>query len=155
VIGFDAAAAAADLLGLPALRRRVVSLGALLAPEPPGGRVAATGDLHHLAACDAILVRMAAALALAPALRARQLVAVDCTSAPGWTADLARPLLRGSRLSIGRDVFVALSSARVDLAPPRRTLRPVVHGVTPACARVANAFHAALLEPARTRRVSA
>jgi UDP-N-acetyl-D-glucosamine dehydrogenase len=118
-----------------------------------GDAIAATTDYAALAEADAILICVptpltpnrepelgplrGAARALAPVLRAGQLVVLESTTFPGTTREHLVPLLEeGSGLKAGEDFHVAFSPERVDPGRTDHTLRTtpkVLGGLTDAC----------------------
>ena len=86
----------------------------------------------------------AAAAAIAPHLRAGQLVVLESTTYPGTTRELLAPLLEQSGLAAGVDFHLAMSPERID--PGRtdytvRTTPKVVGGLTPECAERARELY--------------
>jgi UDP-N-acetyl-D-glucosamine dehydrogenase len=84
-----------------------------------------------------ISIIAAAATAIAPHLRAGQLVGLESTTYPGTTREVLAPLLERSGLTAGVDFHLAMSPERID--PGRtdytvRTTPKVVGGLTPECA---------------------
>ena len=95
-----------------------------------GGRFHATADFTETAAMDAILICVPTPLdrnrepdlsyvehtaeAIAPHLRAGQLIVLESTTYPGTTAELVRPILERGGLESGRDFFLAYSPERED-----------------------------------------
>ncbi len=95
-----------------------------------GGRFHATVDFAETAAMDAILICVPTPLdrnrdpdlsyvertaeAIAPHLRAGQLIVLESTTYPGTTAELLRPILERGGLESGRDFFLAYSPERED-----------------------------------------
>jgi UDP-N-acetyl-D-glucosamine dehydrogenase len=116
-------------------------------------RITATTDFSALTDADAVLIcvptpldanrepdlgpLLGAAGALAPHLRAGQLVVLESTTYPGTTRERLAPILEaGSRLEVGRELHVAFSPERVDPGRTDYTLRTtpkVVGGLTEAC----------------------
>ena len=91
----------------------------------------ATIDFDRIGECDAVLICVptpltkhrdpdlsyieSSAKAMAPAMRAGQIVALESTTYPGTTEDVMVPLLeKGSGLKAGKDFFVAYSPERED-----------------------------------------
>ncbi len=124
------------------------------------GRLEATTDFARTAACDAVVICVPTPLtrerepdltyvtrtgeALAPHLRAGQLVVLESTSYPGTTDEVLRPILeRGSGLCAGRDFFLAFSPEREDPGSgvSTHTIPKVVGGHTPACLEAALALY--------------
>src|SRR5262249_55641812 len=96
-----------------------------------GGRFFATTDFSRLAEADAIIICVPTPLtkhlepdlsyivsttqAIAPYLRAEQLVVLESTTYPGTTREVMLPILEeGSRLQANVDFFVAYSPERED-----------------------------------------
>jgi UDP-N-acetyl-D-glucosamine dehydrogenase len=118
-----------------------------------GELISATTDYGALSDADAVIIcvptpltpnrepelgpLLGAGRALAPALRAGQLVALESTTFPGTTREHLVPLLEeGSGLKAGEDFHVAFSPERVDPGRTDHTLRTtpkVLGGLTEAC----------------------
>lgn len=78
-------------------------------------------------------------IALAPHLRAGQVIALESTSYPGTTDEELKPRIEACGLSIGRDVFLVFSPEREDPANPHfhtQTIPKVCGGCTAACLQV-------------------
>ncbi|MBI4339132.1 MAG: nucleotide sugar dehydrogenase [Chloroflexi bacterium] len=91
-----------------------------------------------------------------PYVHAGQLIIMESTSYPGTLEEAVLPGIEGKGLQVGKDVFVAYSSERIDPGNAASRLRnspKVVGGVTPACTRVACAFYEAAIS-AHTHPVS-
>ncbi|MDQ3727960.1 MAG: nucleotide sugar dehydrogenase, partial [Actinomycetota bacterium] len=118
-----------------------------------GERLTVTTNHSALAECDAIVICVptplahgrdpdlsyvdAAAKAIAPILRAGQLVVLESTTYPGTTRERVAPILEESGLSAGSDFHLAFSPERID--PGRtdftvKTTPKVVGGLTEASA---------------------
>ena len=125
-----------------------------------GGRFHATVDFAETAAMDAILICVPTPLnrtrepdlsyvertaeAIAPHLRAGQLIVLESTTYPGTTAELLRPILERGGLKSGRDFFLAYSPEREDPGNPKfetSTIPKVVGGDGPAAAELAAALY--------------
>ena len=94
------------------------------------GRFGASGDLARVAEVDVVVICVptpltrqrepdlgfvtATAEAIAPHLRAGQLVILESTTWPGTTTEVLRPILETSGLASGRDLFLAYSPERED-----------------------------------------
>ncbi len=121
-----------------------------------GGRFHATADFAETAAMDAILICVPTPLtrdrepdlsyvertaeAIAPHLRAGQLIVLESTTYPGTTAELLRPILERGGLKSGRDFFLAYSPEREDPGNPKyetATIPKVVGGDGPVAAELA------------------
>ena len=79
---------------------------------------------------------VSAAEALARHLRPGQLVVLQSTTYPGTTEEVVLPILEGSGLRVGQDVFLGYAPERVDPGNPTWNLRntpKLVAGVTPEC----------------------
>ena len=91
----------------------------------------------------------AAAGAVARHLHPGQLVVLESTTYPGTTEEVLVPILEGSGLRIGLDVFCAFSPERIDPGNKVFTLRntpKVVGGMTPECTRRAAEFYGRIVE---------
>jgi len=101
--------------------------------------LAATTDMARLAEMDAISICVptplsktkdpdisavvAAATAMAHALRPGQLVVLESTTYPGTTREVILPALEESGLRVGEDFFLAFSPERVDPGNERYTVK--------------------------------
>jgi len=130
------------------------------------GRLTATTDYAALAAVDCISIAVPTPLtktkepdisfitsamdALVPHVKRGALVVLESTTYPGTTEELIADRLGTERgLTVGKDVFVAFSPERVDPGNPTwhtKNTPKVLGGVTPACAEVARAFYAAVVD---------
>ncbi len=130
-----------------------------------GERLAVTTDSASLGECDAIVICVptplahqrepdlayvdAAGEAIAPILRAGQLVVLESTTYPGTTRERLAPILESSGLKAGTDFHLAFSPERID--PGRtdytvRTTPKVVGGLTEACAAKAADLYGLICE---------
>ena len=153
VLGFDIDG---DVVaGINAGRSHVQDVDdAVLAPLVAEGRIAATTDMARLGECDAISICVptplskikdpdlsyvvAAARAIAAALRPGQLVVLESTTYPGTTRELVLPILEERGLVAGEDFYLCYSPERVDPGNTTWTTKntpKVMGGITPACAR--------------------
>jgi UDP-N-acetyl-D-glucosamine dehydrogenase len=92
---------------------------------------------------------VAAGNAIAPHLRAGQLVVLESTTYPGTTDEVLRPLLEKHGLIAGRDFHLAFSPEREDpgnTSYGTRTIPKLVGGHTQGCLEVAQALYGAALE---------
>ena len=124
------------------------------------GRFHATADFAETAAMDAILICVPTPLnpnrepdlsyvertaeAIAPHLRAGQLIVLESTTYPGTTAELLRPILERGGLKSGRDFFLAYSPEREDPGNPEyetSTIPKVVGGDGPVAAELAASLY--------------
>jgi UDP-N-acetyl-D-glucosamine dehydrogenase len=130
------------------------------------GRFAATVDFARAAECDALLLCVPTPLtrhrepdmtyvegtgrALAPHLKAGQLVILESTTYPGTTDELLRHHLEmGSGLTAGVDFHLAYSPEREDPGNPSfdtQRIPKVVGGLTEACQEAALALYGAALD---------
>ena len=122
----------------------------------------ATADYSRLPEVDAVLICVPTPLdhhrepdmkyivetgkAMAPYLRAGQLVVLESTTYPGTTEDLLRPILEAgkAKLVAGRDFYLAFSPEREDPGNKNfntSTIAKVVGGLTPDCRTVACALY--------------
>ncbi len=128
-------------------------------------RIAVGTEFGPLAGCEAVLIcvptpltanrepdlgpLVAAAERLAAVLVAGQLVVLESTTYPGTTRERLVPLLEGTGLRVGEDVFVAYSPERVDPGRTDFTLATtpkIVGGVTAACAERAVEIYSRVCE---------
>jgi len=139
---------------------------ARLSPLVAAGLLTATTDYAALAAADCVSIAVPTPLtktkepdisfitsamdALVPHVKRGALVVLESTTYPGTTEELIADRLGKERgLTVGRDVFVAFSPERVDPGNPTwhtKNTPKVLGGVTPACAEVARAFYAAVVD---------
>jgi UDP-N-acetyl-D-glucosamine dehydrogenase len=87
--------------------------------------------------------------ALAPWLRAGQLIVLESTSYPGTTEEIVRPVLEEHGFTVGRDIFLAFAPERVnpgDAVFGTRNTPKLVGGVTPACSELAAALYATIVD---------
>ena len=125
-----------------------------------GGRFRATTEFSNISAMDAILICVPTPLnrqrepdlsfvertaeAIAPYLRAGQLVVLESTTYPGTTEDLLRPILERGGLKSGVDLFLAYSPEREDPGNPKfetSTIPKIVGGDGVLAADLASAFY--------------
>ena len=82
--------------------------------------------------------------AIAPHLRAGQLIVLESTTYPGTTAELLRPILERGGLESGRDFFLAYSPEREDPGNPKfdtSRIPKVIGGDGPAAVELAVALY--------------
>ncbi|MDC0947837.1 nucleotide sugar dehydrogenase [Gammaproteobacteria bacterium] len=123
-------------------------------------RARLTADANELANADAIILAVPTPLgknrepdlsfirnsldAIAPVLRAGQLVSLESTTYPGTTEEVVRPIVEASGLVVGENVFVAYSPEREDPGNPHfqsTEIPKICSGVTPQCLDVAMAVY--------------
>lgn len=128
------------------------------------GRFEATADFDRLSEPDAILICVPTplgehrepdlgpivktGLAIAPRLRAGQLVILESTTYPGTTRDVLRPALERDGHRAGIDYFLAYSPEREDPGNAEHSagrIPKVVGGFEPQSARLAEALYAAVV----------
>ena len=128
------------------------------------GHFEATTDESRLREMDAISIAVptplaktrdpdmtyiiAAADAIARNAHPGLLIVLESTTYPGTTRELMQPKLETAGLTVGEDVFLALSPERVDPGNPvwnTRNTPKVVGGITPACTQVATALYESCL----------
>lgn len=86
---------------------------------------------------------------LAQHLRAGQLVSLESTTYPGTTEEELRPVLEGTGLKVGEDIFLVYSPERQDPGNRKydtRNIPKLVGGSTPACRAVGEALYAAAVD---------
>lgn len=124
------------------------------------GLFEATTDFARIGEADAILICVPTPLnrhrepdlsyventarAIAPYLRAGQLVVLESTTYPGTTEEVMAPLLTGHGLTAGCDLFIAYSPEREDPGNARHhtaIIPKVVGGADPAALRLATALY--------------
>ena len=129
------------------------------------GKLAATTDSDALRDCDAIVICVptplnktkdpdvafivAAAEAIAPRLRAGQLVVLESTTYPGFTREVLQPRLEAAGLRAGTDFFLAFSPERVDPGNRSWGIRntpKVLGGITTACREVAAELYGQIVD---------
>jgi UDP-N-acetyl-D-glucosamine dehydrogenase len=125
----------------------------------------ATADMGRAAAVDALVLCVPTPLnryrepdlsfvrdtmrALAPALRAAQLVSLESTTWPGTTEEELKPMIEAQGLVVGRDVFLVYSPEREDPGNTRfttATIPRVVGGCSEACLDAGEALYGAAIE---------
>ncbi len=164
------------VLGVDADRERVEQLarGSSFVEDVPdrevaelssAGRLRVTSDVAVLGAADAIVVCvptplgkskepdisyvLGAADAIAGILRPGQLVVLESTTYPGTTEEVLLPRFRTPTRAVGEHFFLAFSPERIDpgnRAYDLRAIPKVVAGVTPACAELAQALYAQIVD---------
>lgn len=129
------------------------------------GRLRATNESALLRGADAVIICvptplnktkdpditaiMAAADALLPNLHRDQLVVLESTTYPGFTREVLSDHLARSGLRVGQDFALAFSPERVDPGNPKyhtRNTPKVIGGMTPQCARVAQALYSKFID---------
>ena len=91
----------------------------------------------------------AAADALAPHLRAGQLISLESTTYPGTTEEEILPRVAQRRLTVGKDAFVCFSPEREDPGNarfPTHAIPKILGGTTPACVEVGLALYGAAID---------
>jgi UDP-N-acetyl-D-glucosamine dehydrogenase len=91
----------------------------------------------------------AAADAIAPYLRAGQLISLESTTYPGTTEEEIIPRVAQKRLSVGKDVFVCFSPEREDPGNarfPTHSIPKVLGGTTPDCLEIGMALYGAAID---------
>jgi len=130
-----------------------------------GGRFDATTDFSRAGEADTLSICLPTPLdrnmqpdltaitttltAMAPHLRAGQLIILESTTYPGTTEEVLQPILERGGLKVGRDIFLAFSPEREDPGNPKYSaanIPKIVGAVTPACRELALACYGALFE---------
>ena len=87
--------------------------------------------------------------AVAPHLRAGQLLSLESTTYPGTTSEILAPYIARRGLTVGDDFFLVYSPEREDPGNPNfstRSIPKVVGGTTPSCRRLGEALYAAAVD---------
>jgi len=136
-----------------------------LKPLVRDGFIRAQSDYKGCGKLDAILIAVPTPLrktkdpdisyivasldAIAPQVRAGQLIILESTTYPGTTEEVLRPVLEAGGLAVGRDIFLAFSPERVDpgnkLYQTKNTPK-VVGGSTPWCTKAAALLYGQAIE---------
>src|SRR5436309_425883 len=125
----------------------------------------ATRDFSILADCDAVVICVPTPLRktrdpdisyivsavdeIARFLHRGMLVVLESTTYPGTTEEVILPKLQSTGLRVGQDFYLAFSPERVDRSNPHfntRNTPKILGGVTPDCARVAQALYEQAIE---------
>jgi UDP-N-acetyl-D-glucosamine dehydrogenase len=164
VLGFDVAQHVVD--GVNAGRSHIADVASAdLAPHVTASRLEATSDMSRLRECDTISICVptplsktrdpdvsfvvAAAAAVAAALRPGQLIILESTTYPGTTREVMLPALEDGGLRAGQDFFLCFSPERVDPGNPTwgvRNTPKVIGGITAACVRAGEALYRRVME---------
>ena len=91
----------------------------------------------------------AAADAIAPHLRAGQLISLESTTYPGTTEEEILPRVAQKRLTVGKDVFVCFSPEREDPGNarfPTHSIPKVLGGTTADCLEIGMALYGAAID---------
>ena len=140
VVGFDIDSAKVKALG--AGRSYIKHIPSeTIAGMRKGDRFTATADFSRIPDVDAILICVPTPLtkqrepdmtyivstgeAIAPHLKAGQLVVLESTTYPGTTRDVLRPILERGGLKAGTDFYLAFSPEREDPGKPNFTTRTI------------------------------
>jgi UDP-N-acetyl-D-glucosamine dehydrogenase len=129
------------------------------------GRLSATTDFSHLAACDAIIICvptplrktkepdisyiLAAAEEIKRGLRRGQLVVLESTTYPGTTDEVLLPMFEETGLKLDEDFLLAFSPERVDPGNPQfqtHNIPKVVGGCTEDSTAVAAHLYAQVVK---------
>jgi UDP-N-acetyl-D-glucosamine dehydrogenase len=92
---------------------------------------------------------VAAVTQVAAYLHPGMLVILESTTYPGTTEELVRPILEGTGLKVGRDIYLAFSPERVDPGNSQfhtANVPKVVGGSTPESAKLARALYERAIE---------
>jgi UDP-N-acetyl-D-glucosamine dehydrogenase len=90
-----------------------------------------------------------AANALAPWLRAGQLILLESTSYPGTTETIVLPVLESRGFTVGKDIFLGFAPERVNPGDSyfgTRNTPKIVGGVTPECCDVGTALYETIID---------
>jgi UDP-N-acetyl-D-glucosamine dehydrogenase len=130
-----------------------------------GGGFRATTDFSVLSEVDAIVICVPTPLnahrepdlsyvtgtmeAVAPHMRAGQLVSLESTTYPGTTEEELRPRIERQGLTVGQTAFLCFSPEREDPANPKfttQTIPKVCGGSTPACLEAGVALYSKIID---------
>jgi len=158
VIGFDIDAAKVE-----ALNAGRSYIGHIKDVKAKG--FAATGDFARAKEADALIICVPTPLdsrrepdlsfvigtveALAPHLRAGQIVSLESTTYPGTTEEELRPRIEKRGLKVGTDVFLVFSPEREDPGNPdydTRSIPKICGGSTPDCLEAGVALYSAAID---------
>lgn len=133
--------------------------------EVTSGRLTATIEFSRLSVADAIILCVPTPLnqhfepdlsyvtgtmeAIAPHLRAGQVVSLESTTYPGTTDEEIVTRVEKQGLKVGTDVFVVYSPEREDPGNPQfaaTNIPKVVGGTTAACSKAGNALYGAVFD---------
>jgi UDP-N-acetyl-D-glucosamine dehydrogenase len=92
---------------------------------------------------------VASLAAIAPQVRAGQLIILESTTYPGTTEEVLRPELESGGLQVGREIFLAFSPERVDPGNPvyqTKNTPKVVGGSTALCTKAAALLYGQAIE---------
>jgi len=161
VVGFDIDSAKVESLGAGQSYIKHIP-SETIAGMRKGDRFTATADFSRIPDVDAILICVPTPLtkqrepdmtyivstgeAIAPHLKAGQLVVLESTTYPGTTRDVLRPILERGGLKAGTDFHLAFSPEREDPGNPNfttRTIPKVVGGYDPKSGEAACALYGA------------
>jgi UDP-N-acetyl-D-glucosamine dehydrogenase len=162
ILGFDIDAARVSRLNQGIETIKHISSDAVAAMREAGFE--ATTDMSRIAEADTAIICVPTPLnqyrepdlsfvtgtmdAIAPHLRAGQMVALESTTWPGTTEEILRPYLEARGLSVGTDIHLVYSPEREDPGNPdftTDTIPKVVGGSTPACLEAGLALYGAII----------
>jgi UDP-N-acetyl-D-glucosamine dehydrogenase len=163
VIGFDIDIARVDKLNQGDSQIKHIA-NAPLQAAVAAGKFSATADFDRLGEPDAILIAVPTPLtrqrepdlsyvektaeAIAPRLRAGQLIVLESTTWPGTTREVIKPILEKTGLASGKDFYLAFSPEREDPGNESygtATIPKIVGGEGAAALELANALYGALV----------
>ncbi len=136
-----------------------------LAELVTAGKVRATTRFRDLQECDAIVICVPTPLnktkepdlsfvvraldEIKTYLRRGQLVILESTTYPGFTREVALPLLEEVGYRCGEEFFLAFSPERTDPGNPKFAVKntaKVLGGITPSCTAVAQMLYTAVID---------
>ncbi len=163
VLGFDIDAAKVEALNAGRSYIGHIKDAAVAAAKAKG--FAATGDFARAREADALIICVPTPLdrrrepdlsyvigtveALAPHLRAGQIVSLESTTYPGTTEEELRPRIEKRGFKVGRDLFLVFSPEREDPGNPdydTRSIPKICGGSTPDCLEAGVALYAAAID---------
>jgi UDP-N-acetyl-D-glucosamine dehydrogenase len=163
VVGFDIDPGKVEALN--AGRSYIEHIAPQAVAQARGRKFEATGRFERAAECDALIICVPTPLnrhrepdlsfvigtvdALAPHLRADQLMSLESTSYPGTTDEELKPRIEARGLKVGEDFHLCFSPEREDPGNPSfvtRTIPKICGGATPACLEAGMALYGQVID---------
>ena len=163
VIGFDVDEA--RISGLNAGKSPIKHITSQSIADMRTSGFEATTDMTRIADVDAIIICVPTPLnkfrepdlsfvtgtmdAIAPYLRAEQLLSLESTTWPGTTEEVLKPYVDKAGFTVGTNYYLVYSPEREDPGNPdftTSTIPKVVGGLTPACLAAGEALYCAIID---------